>query len=180
MHQISWDRHSSFEREMKRLDLVLFQKKYHEMLDMIEKSNQDLGDFTRASKDLETIRRRRRTKCPHESFKSIRQQAKSLYNALIEGKSWSCMCKNNHAVGLRLEPLMVGMENSTAQTALQSRFRILVSRPLARPQSQSFDPEELPCEWRELDVEPQRAEPQKKEPQKIEPQMDHYVNQTAK
>ena len=147
---------------------------------MIEKSNQDLGDFTRASKDLETIRRRRRTKCPHESFKSIRQQAKSLYNALIEGKSWSCMCKNNHAVGLRLEPLMVGMENSTAQTALQSRFRILVSRPLARPQSQSFDPEELPCEWRELDVEPQRAEPQKKEPQKIEPQMDHYVNQTAK
>ena len=160
---------------MKRLDLVLFQRKYYEMLDTIEKSNQDLGDFTRANIDLVPIRRRRRAKCPHDSFRSIRQQAKSLYNVFVQGISWSCRCKNSHAVGLRLAPLMVGLDSPNAETARQSRFRILVSKPLAPSQCQSFNPEELSSEWRQLDVEPQQIEHQK-----IEPQIDHYVNQSAK
>lgn len=180
MHQITWDHHSSFEREMKRLELVFFQRKYYEMLDTIESLNQDLGDFTHANIDLAPIRRRRRARCPHDSFKLVRQQAKSLYNVLVKGISWSCTCKNNHAVGLRLAPLMVGLDSSTAQTTLESRFRVLVSKPLAGSQCQSFNPEELSCEWRELDVEPQRIEPQKIEPQKTEPQIDHCVNRTAK
>ena len=180
MHQITWDRHSSFEREIKRLELVLFQKKYYEMLDAIEKANQDLGDFTRTNIDLAPIRRRRRAKCPHSNFRSIRQQAKSLYNALIGGNSWTCTCKDNHAVCLRLVPLTVGPDNSNAQAALQSRFRIFVSKPLARSQCRSFDPEQLSCEWRELEVEPRNIEPRNIEPQKKEPQVEHYVNEPAK
>ena len=160
---------------MKRLDLVFFQRKYYEMLDTIEKSVQVLGDFTRSSIDLAPIRRRRRTKSAHDSFKSIRQQAKSLYNVLVEGISWSCTCKNNHAVGLRLAPLMVGLDESTAQTALQSKFRVLVSKPLSRSQWQSFNPEELSFQWRELDVEPQKIEQRK-----TEPQIDHYAFEAAK
>lgn len=89
---------------MKRLDFVLFRGAYSEMMTAIDGANKELREFVHESKDLEPIRRKRRSGRTQENFKLIRKQAKSLYNVVVKGKSWTCRCKTDHTASLLLQP----------------------------------------------------------------------------
>lgn len=132
---------------MERLEFVLFKGPYNEMLRTIERENQTLLDLTQINKNLEPIRRERRSKAPQEHFKLIQRYARSLFDAVIMGKAWTCHCKQQHTASLRLEPRPVGRGTHVETTARQVIFRIYLSKSELRESSQST------CEWRELEIE---------------------------
>ena len=132
---------------MERLDFVLFKGPYNEMLRTIERENQTLFYLTQVKKVLEPIRRKRRSKAPQEHFKLIQRYARSLFDTIIMGKSWSCHCKQHHTASLRLEPRPIRHETYDETTARQAIFHVLLSKTQIRESAHST------CEWREIEVE---------------------------
>ena len=143
---------------MKRLDLVFFRGAYNEMQNKIDRANKELLEFTHENKDLEPIRRRRRSRCPQESFRLIMKHATSLYNVFVTGRAWSCRCMKHHTASLRLEPRPRRLEIAGAAMAQQPTFRVRLSTPVIPFQSQNGKRERLCYEWREVEVQPFETE----------------------
>lgn len=142
---------------MERLEFVLFKGPYSEMLRTIERENQTLFDLTQVNKVLEPIRQKRRSKAPQEHFKLIQRYARSLFDAIIMGKAWTCHCKQYHTASLRLEPRPYRHGTHDETTARQAIFRVLLSKTQVRESAHST------CEWREIEVETKEVASEKRE-----------------
>ena len=103
---------------------------YHELLDQIDKANQDLFQRIHQGRRLEPSRTKRRSKKRTVEFAIVRSRVQSLWNTLIKGKSWRCGCRHSHAASLRLEPRL--WEKDTHEERI--RFQLLLSRHPATPE----------------------------------------------
>ncbi|KAI4261033.1 MAG: hypothetical protein L6R42_003760 [Xanthoria sp. 1 TBL-2021] len=133
--KIMWDDYPTIKREVKRIKLVLSKKIYQELLDEIDRANQDLLQRTHQGRRLEPSRSRRRSNKRIVEFAIVRSRVKSLWNALITGKSWRCGCRNYHAASLRMEPRL--WEKDTRDGMERIRSQLLLSR---RPVPPDIDP----------------------------------------
>ena len=77
---------------------------YKELLGELDRANLDLRERTHQSRLLEPARLKRRSKGRLMEFTIVRRRVKSLWNALVVGKSWPCACRDYHAASLRMEP----------------------------------------------------------------------------
>ncbi|KAL9633028.1 MAG: hypothetical protein Q9204_003562 [Flavoplaca sp. TL-2023a] len=127
--KIMWDDRPTIKREVKRIKIVLSKKIYKELLDDIDKANQDLLLRTHQGRRLESSRSRIRSKKQIVDFASVRSRVKSLWNALVAGKSWRCGCRNHHGASLRLDPHQ--WEKDTHEEHI--RFQLLLSRRPLQP-----------------------------------------------
>ena len=89
---------------MTKLKLVISRGSYNKLLETMDKANKDLREFTHQNIHLETQRRKRGFKRLPTDYKDIRRRADSLYDAVVAGRSWNCLCKKYHVASLRLEP----------------------------------------------------------------------------
>ncbi|CAL8582763.1 hypothetical protein XPA_008408 [Xanthoria parietina] len=128
--KIMWDDYPTIKREVKRVKLVLSKKMYHELLDQIDKANQDLLQRTHQGRRLEPSRTKRRSNKRTVEVAIVRSRVQSLWNTLIKGKSWRCGCRHSHAASLRLEPRL--WEKDTHEERI--RFQLLLSRHPATPE----------------------------------------------
>lgn len=147
--QLVWDNLPSLDRHVQRLKLVLSKNIYKDLLAQIDKNNRQLRNHTKETKFLETARSRRRSRPPID-FKTIRRHARSLYNVLVTGRSWTCKCWKKHTASLRLEPRpwsVTGEKEMTTQP-VNLKFRVLLSK--------SRDDDHLDMTWKyqELEVAP--------------------------
>ncbi|KAL8679575.1 MAG: hypothetical protein Q9186_004169 [Xanthomendoza sp. 1 TL-2023] len=101
--KILWDDYSTVELQFKRAKLVLSKRIHRELIDEIYRANHDLLQRIQQSRRLEPSRSKRRSSKPLFEFIAVRRRLKSLWNALITGKSWSCGSRDAHAASLRLE-----------------------------------------------------------------------------
>ena len=124
-----WDDRPTIKREVKRIKIVLSKKIYKELLDDIDKANQDLLLRTHQGRRLESSRSKNRSKRQMVDFASVRSRVKSLWDALVAGKSWRCGCQNHHAASLRLDPQQ--WEKDTHEEHI--RFQLLLSRRPLQP-----------------------------------------------
>ena len=95
----------------------------------IEKANRDLRDCTHQSIRLEPLRQRKRSPLIRATdFRLIRQRARSLFTALVCGKSWQCPCREYHGASLRLEARPWERKSDYHQTSAGSedRFHVLL------------------------------------------------------
>lgn len=139
---------------MKRLDIVLFRGTYIDMLNTIDVANKDLQDFARENKNLEPVRKKRRSRRPHAIFNLIKKQAISLYSLFVTGTAWSCRCKEHHTASLRLEarPGTAGVLEPDGLPILS--YRVLLSKRIESAQSVHGRGADLPYDWREVEVQP--------------------------
>lgn len=70
----------------------------------LDKVNKDLRELVHHSRYLESDRYSRWLKGRINHLKSIRQQAKSLYDLVTTERLWKCTCINLHTANLLLEP----------------------------------------------------------------------------
>ena len=119
-----WDDRPTIKREVKRIKIVLSKKIYKELLDDIDKANQDLLLRTHQGRRLESSRSTNRSKRQTVDFASVRSRVKSLWDALVAGKSWRCACPNRHTASLRLDPQQ--WEKDTLEEHI--RFQLLLGR----------------------------------------------------
>ena len=146
-HQILWDGFSSPERQLKRLKLALSKKVYANLLEEIKEANRELKEFTKDSHILESSRNKRRSKRQLVDFRLIRRQARSLYNVMVMGRSWSCGCRKYHVASLRLEP-RPWEEDEGKDNTPHLKFRVLLSK------SCSNDGLDVTWKWRKIEIEP--------------------------
>ena len=138
---------------MKRIGLVFSKGAFAEMLDSIDRDNKDLQEFTHENEDLGHVRQRRRGRCPHESLQLVRKYARSLYEVLVTGASWSCKCQNIHVVSLQLETRPGKAEIEAGRNTQSPTFRVLLSGPKMASLSEESRTT-VPGEWREFDIRP--------------------------
>ncbi|KAL8816856.1 MAG: hypothetical protein Q9223_004208 [Gallowayella weberi] len=101
--KILWDDYSTVDLHFKQAKLVLSKKLYRELIDEMHKANHDLLQRIQQSRRLEPSRSKRRSSKQLFEFPAVRHRVKSLWNALVAGRSWSCVCRDCHAANLRLE-----------------------------------------------------------------------------
>ncbi|KAL8997035.1 MAG: hypothetical protein Q9169_003576 [Polycauliona sp. 2 TL-2023] len=100
---VKWDDYSTLEREMHRVKLTFSKSVYKDLLDDIRRANQDLREFTHQNIALEPKKHQRRARSAIADLKLIRRHAASLYQVLINDKTWKCECGMHHLASLRLE-----------------------------------------------------------------------------
>ncbi|KAL8844629.1 MAG: hypothetical protein Q9176_001141 [Flavoplaca citrina] len=127
--KIMWDDRPTIKREVRRIKIVLSKKIYKELLNDIDKANQDLLLRTHQGRRLESSRSTSRSKRQTVDFASVRSRVKSLWDALVAGKSWRCACQNHHAASLRLDPQQ--WEKDTLEEHI--RFQVLLNRRPLKP-----------------------------------------------
>ena len=138
---------------MKRLSLVFSRGTIAETLDEFDRKDRELQEFTHENKELETVRRKRRSPCPHEKFRLIRNHATSLYNIFVTGSSWSYDCKTRHTASLHLESRSerAGIQNGDDGSV--AKFQVLLSVKDVSPHQIGEKMTTMPnWEWRELEV----------------------------
>ena len=136
---------------MKRLGLVFSRGSINEMLDSLDRENKELQEFTHENKDLEKIRRRRRSPCPNDEFKLTRMHAAFMYKTFVEGRYWNCLCRPRHTVSLCLKmrrDTSADKEYHHPVTALQ----ILLSEREGGPEGNRLKIDSLLWRWREVEV----------------------------
>lgn len=112
---------------MKRLKNLISEKIYKDLLKKIDRANKDLREATHHNIALEPLRRKRRSKCPIADIKHIRRIAASLYQVIMNDKTWKCKCKMHHLASLRLEARPQTIKDVTATKRRKHAFRILLS-----------------------------------------------------
>ena len=128
------------------MSLVLSKGVFNDILDAIDRDNKELQELTHENEDLAPRRQRRRTKCPHETLKLIRRYARSLYNVLVTDRSWSCHCKDDHAVSLQLKTRPPKADSKLEEDP----FRIILSR--STNMSRGSNVKSSGWDWRVLEV----------------------------
>lgn len=138
---------------MKRIGLVFSRGTITETLNTIEKCNQDLQDLTRLNEELGPVRQRRRSKCPHERLREIRKYARSLFNSLVRGKSWTCSCRNDHTVHLQLQPRPSKPHVRHEDDEKALTFRVLMSRSTTSSCTQKGKLSDPHWDWKEVTIQ---------------------------
>ena len=132
---------------MTKLKLVISRGSYNKLLETMDKANKDLREFTHQNIHLETQRRKRGFKRLPTDYKDIRRRADSLYDAVVAGRSWNCLCKKYHVASLRLEPRPNWFDNRHATAAPRLKFGVLLFKSHTRGEGR------LSSEWRKIEVE---------------------------
>ena len=132
------------------MKLALSKNRYMSLISEIKEANLQLSKFNQDSHILESNRKKRRSKRQLVDFKVIRRQARSLYNVLVTGRSWTCRCWKYHVASLRLEPRPWEGEKGggKATEAPRLKFTVLISK------SCPDDGCEVIRKWQELEIEP--------------------------
>ena len=129
------------------MKLALSKNVYADLLEEIKEANRELKEFTKDSHVLESNRKKRRSKRQSVDFRLIRRQARSLYNVMVMGGSWSCGCRKYHVASLRLEP-RPWEDDKAKETTPRLKFRVLLSK------SCLDDGLDVSWKWREIEIEP--------------------------
>ncbi|KAL8655055.1 MAG: hypothetical protein Q9226_003196 [Calogaya cf. arnoldii] len=124
---VKWDDYSTLEREMRRVKLTFSKSVYKSLLDDIRRANQDLREFTHQNIALEPKKQQRRARSAIVDLRMIRRHAASLYQVLMNEKTWKCKCGMHHLASLRLESRPQSNQNFKADAANAPAFRILLS-----------------------------------------------------
>ena len=129
---------------------MFLEKRYVRLLATIKEANEALNQLTEQNRALEKSRERRRFRRHKLDFGIVRHNARSLYNTLIREDSWTCRCRRQHVVKLRLEPRPWRVDKSEDDLELSSilSFQVLLSK-------MHFDAEsKATWRWQDLEVEP--------------------------
>ncbi|KAL8787298.1 MAG: hypothetical protein Q9213_002289 [Squamulea squamosa] len=145
---VKWDDYSSLEREMKRLKMTFSKSVYKEFLDEIRTANQDLREVTHQNIALEPAKQKRRGKRPIATLRLIRRQAASLYQVLMNDKTWKCRCKAHHLASLRLEARPQTNEVAPKNTVQAHAFRILLSVAIENGET------DWTAQWQDIEILP--------------------------
>ncbi|KAL8640109.1 MAG: hypothetical protein Q9226_008782 [Calogaya cf. arnoldii] len=145
---VQWDNYSVVEREMKKIKMTLQKRNYIELLDDIDRANQNLREYTQQGIVLEPMKRKRRSKPPIAELKLIRKYAASLYQVLMNEKAWKCSCKTHHMASLRLEARPQTSEQVKTSTPTDYVFRVMITVP--DPANTSG----VATRWEEIEVIP--------------------------
>ena len=97
---------------------------HKETLNKIDHANHMVREITHQSRHLEPLRTGRRGKRSTAGICAIRGAAMSLYNTLLSEERWTCVCREQHFVTLRLEQRPLPATTNTSHHL----FRILCAR----------------------------------------------------
>lgn len=145
---MQWDNYSVVEREMEKIKMTLQKRIYKELLDDIDGANKDLQEYTQQGIALEPMKRKRRSKRPIAELKLIRKHAASLYQVLMNEKTWNCSCKTHHMASLRLEARPQTSEEVRTSTPPDYVFRVMITVP------DHADTSGVATRWEEIEVIP--------------------------
>ena len=135
-----------FDHYMKKLKLTFSKNEYKELLDKIDRANRDLREDTHQKFTLALKKRIRRSGRLIAQLKLIRKHAASLYQLLMNDKTWkSCTCKMHHLASLRLEARPHSIEDVRADILQKHAFRILLS---------VTDEHDGTAQWKDIEIIP--------------------------
>lgn len=154
---------------MRRIKLAVSKSKYKEVLVDIRQANQDLREVTRQNIVLEPIKRKRQGRRLIGDLRLIRRLAASLYQVLMNDKTWNCKCKMHHLASLRLEARPKTNQDFKADAAKTPAFRVLLSLAADNREANGT------AHWQEIEIlHSPEAQASIKEPQ-TERNPDRYV-----
>ncbi|KAL8768275.1 MAG: hypothetical protein Q9209_005414 [Squamulea sp. 1 TL-2023] len=120
----SWDDMPTLQRELRRIKLALSTRTYREILSGIDKANQQLRECTHHSRLLEHSRNKRQSSTISNRINLIQHGMRNLFEVLVCGDIWTCKCREQHSVNLRLEPQVWQIYRS--KPALEPNFEVHV------------------------------------------------------
>ncbi|KAL8702445.1 MAG: hypothetical protein Q9201_004396 [Fulgogasparrea decipioides] len=145
---VKWDDYSTLEREMKRVKLTFSKSVYKELLDDIHLANRELREFTHQNIALEPKKHQRRKSSALADLRIIRRHAASLYQVLINDKTWKCKCGMYHLASLRLEARPQTKQDFKADAAKTPAFRILLTIAKDDRETTSI------AQWQDIEILP--------------------------
>ncbi|KAL3473402.1 hypothetical protein BJX99DRAFT_261331 [Aspergillus californicus] len=126
---------------------ILSKAVYEDMIDRIDKANQILKTLSEQSQQLDQARARPRWRKGLKRHRDGRRHARALYDILVQGQGWKCMCRDNHTVYFRLDASTIRDPRDTKQ-GCQPRFLMMLS---ARNESQT----NCNRKWHEIELQPE-------------------------
>jgi hypothetical protein len=145
------------EREWKKVKVILSTSIYTELFSNIDRLLGNLRRLMEQAERLEEVKGKLRHGSQRPlllGHRNVRKFAKSLHNAVVQGKCWKCACKHLHTIGFRLEPYpgMAGQLplDMDVQAAPKPKFRMALFNR-STPESTKL---QLPWHWQEVDAEP--------------------------
>ncbi|KAL8827225.1 MAG: hypothetical protein Q9170_007097 [Blastenia crenularia] len=121
-----WSNRTYIERQLKRIKTAYSTHSSRQLLDDIDRANQELKGFTKRSIDLQSPRQSQLTYQGGERLDTVRQHAKNLWIVLNDANTWDCQCRQNHVVQLCLNERLKKVKRDSPAVP-DTEFQIFLS-----------------------------------------------------